>query len=128
MSATHTSEDEEYADLAEDPDVAFRQLERKFRAEMDEHSEHSEGRKLRDFYSLVCKPDYCGGKNTRNRAAQKLGSAHRAEAMYAGESLEIRTRRRTLSRSGTNPAQPSRARIFRALGRGEFEIKNPPLP
>jgi hypothetical protein len=36
MSATNTSDHDEYPDLAEDPDLAFRQLERKFRREMTE--------------------------------------------------------------------------------------------
>ena len=38
-----SDDDDVYVDLAEDPDVAFRQLEKKFRAEMDEHLERSQG-------------------------------------------------------------------------------------
>jgi hypothetical protein len=43
MSAPNISDDDEYPDLAEDPDVAFRQIEKKFRAELDEHLERSDG-------------------------------------------------------------------------------------
>jgi hypothetical protein len=43
MSGPNMSDDDEYPDLAEDPDRAFRQIEKKFREEMDEHLERSEG-------------------------------------------------------------------------------------
>jgi hypothetical protein len=36
MSTTNTSDYDEYPDLAEDPDLAFRELEKKFRREMTE--------------------------------------------------------------------------------------------
>jgi hypothetical protein len=36
MSTTPNISDDEYPDLAEDPDLAFRQLEKKFRSEMNE--------------------------------------------------------------------------------------------
>jgi hypothetical protein len=36
MSTANISDDDEYPDLAEDPDLAFRQLEKKFRGEMNE--------------------------------------------------------------------------------------------
>jgi hypothetical protein len=43
MTATNLSDDDEYLDLAEDPDVAFRKLEKKFREELEEHLENSQG-------------------------------------------------------------------------------------
>jgi hypothetical protein len=47
--ANNVPEDDEYLDLAEDPDVAFRQLEKKFRAEMDGHLERSQAHNFETF-------------------------------------------------------------------------------
>lgn len=52
MSTTNISDDDEYPDLAEDPDLAFRQLEKKFRGEMTEALSKLDERESGNMYHL----------------------------------------------------------------------------
>jgi hypothetical protein len=52
MSITNISDFDEYPDLAEDPDLAFRQLEKKFRREMNEALNQLDERESGNIYYL----------------------------------------------------------------------------
>ena len=120
------SDDGEYPNLAEDPDVAFRQLEKQFRAEMDEHLERSDGHNSDTFTLSYINRTVAAAKTLEIEPLKNWEvPSHRGNVW--DEYQEFRTVVEHYLVQVQNPAQPPSAWILRAA-RQCNQVKNPALP